>query len=251
MRAAALILALTGASVPMAAQALTPCRNMAVVQPPHIPATDEAPLGGLRPTPENPVNCTLGLPLEAEPGVTLWRCLTEWPDDIEPPEDAWSHAFLLVRDGQPMQTFKDDLMAGYFHAYQVIKVDLDADGTEERVLAAWNAQGNGLGIHAWTVRVFSADWRLITRYDEVIDWGRNSLIQAKMGCEIAITTYVERDGGGVAFEAGFVRLADGRMAESERAPVRRRLTFNFQKQRRDHFERDEDNLEGDVAGWLP
>lgn len=241
---------------PAAAQNLIPCA-VKVAAPARIVATDENPDAGLVRTPANDVHCILGVPLALDGGVKLWRCLTEYPDDHEYEESDWSYAFLLERPGQPIQALQDEVMAGELDAYQVLSVDLDADGTEERVLAAWNAQGNGLGVNAWTLYVFSADWNLIQEYDQVLDWSRSGIVRAKApraGCDIALTTYEDfgpSAPGSVAFAARFVKLEGGKMAPAaDREPLRRRLLNSFDRLRVRTFDKNPDDYEGDVAGWL-
>jgi hypothetical protein len=249
------------------------------IRPAAMPEHDpDARFGGLPEAPANPVGCLFGLPLQVDAHTVLWRCLVdaelqetaldehgelaEYADDdgrISEGDDPrrWSHALLVLRDGEPVQAFRDELMAGMFGAWSLRRVDLDGDGRAENLVALWNGQGNGLGVNRWTLRVFSADWTPLDARAGVADWGASSLRAApapRPGCDLATTEFVEDTStgtDGIAFEARFLRLQDGRLvAADDQPPVRRRYTFAFQNQRTAWFEEDEDRLEGDPADWL-
>jgi hypothetical protein len=251
VRCLPLALALTLALVPTAALAeWRACRVNGVARP--------APLRGEPATaPDNALNCRHGTSLRVG-DATLWRCQIVPPDDADLPEGTPPYAFLIDRPGMERQVLPDDLMAGRFDAFEVTTVDLDGDGRAERVLAAWNSQGNGLGVHRWTIRVFDADWRLVGQLDEVADWGPSSVVRAprgRRGCDIAATDFVEsvnrRGVAGVSLQARFHRLAAGRLeAATDRPVVQRRYDFAFQRQRTAHFDRRPDGLHGDPGTWL-
>lgn len=237
------VVAAAALMAPVTAGAIAPCSGVQLLRPPAATALEQVPA--------NPVGCIAGRRFPADAGVTLWRCIVDSPDD-EPANTSWSHALLIIREGQPIQSYRDTLMGGRFDAWHVLKVDLDADGAEEQVVALWNDQRNGLGINSWTIHVFSNTWQPLGWFDEVLDWGPSSVVAAmprRSGCDIALTSY--EDEGAVAFEARFIRLEDGRLvAATDRPPVRRRLTAAFQHQRTAHFNRDDSLVEGDVAAWL-
>jgi hypothetical protein len=240
---------------------------------------EQARFGGLPSAPENPVGCLFGLPMRVDDDTTLWRCtidpelqeaaLAASGDDVAAPEylredgrvdedldpRRWSEALLLIRRGQPVRAWRDSVMAGTFEAWTLHRVDLDGDGRAENVVALWNAQGNGLGVNHWTLRVFSPDWELLDSRAGIADWGASSLRApvGRAGCDLAVTGWVEdRSTGrdGIAFEARFLQLRDGRLVEAETPPVRRRYTYAFQAQRSAWFDAEPDRLEGDPAGWL-
>lgn len=208
--------------------------------------------------PPNMMGCERGVGLRV--GTTdLFRCQVmpaEGQDDI--PEDSPEYVFLLDRPGEERRILPDSLMAGRFEAYEVLTADLDGDGRPEHVLAAWNAQGNGIGVNSWTIRVFDTDWSPIATFEDVSDWGDSSLVQAptgREGCDLAITAFVEhvdRPGrDGLDFQARFHRLDAGRMVEAtDRPPLTRRFTFAFQDQRTAHFQAEDAPIRGDVAAWL-
>lgn len=238
-----------------AAAAWRACAAAEVTRP--APAPPGAENEGLSPTPENTSGCRQGVSLTVG-DATIWRCQAlpgDGEDDI--PEDAPPYLFLIDRPGQPRQTLRDNLMAGRFRSFEVITVDLDGDGTRERVLAAWNGQGNGLGVNSWTVRVFDRDWKLIGQFDEVSDWGDSSLTRAprgRPGCDVAVTGFVEstnrRGVQGISFRAVFHRLAGGRMEVAPDHPaVQRRYDFAFQRQRNAHFDRGSEER-GNPGAWL-
>lgn len=238
---------------------LVPCPATIVRAPPAMDASDERPLGTMRATPTNPVHCTTGVALPVTATITLWRCLTEPPEDETGVADApWSHAFMIEREGEALQYYRDEVMAGALDAWRVVDADLDGDGASEHVVALWNSQGNGLGISRWTLHVFSPDWRLLGTREEVADWGRSAIIAApggRPGCDMLLTDYVEDAPApgreGYALEAKFLGMVDGLVVEvDDRSVLRRRLDARLQRQRalRDAGEGFE--IESDVAAWL-
>ena len=256
-RALTVCLALVLAPLPALAAGLEACRPLSIATPAR-PPRDAVTSSWLKPVPENPVGCTHGIAFEAGGGATLWRCQVVPPEGKDLPEGTPEHAFLLMRPGQPVQVLPDELMAGKYQSFDLIRVDLDGDGSQETVLAAWNTQGNGMGVHRWTIRVFDAGWKLLATFPEVVDWGNTSLVRApagRRGCDIAITRYVEsvnRAGRpGISLEARFQRLNTGALAEAtDRPAIRRRYDRTFEAARTRHFDRNPDSDKGDVARWL-
>lgn len=231
------------------------CPGVEVTRPSPAPAGAENE--GLLPAPQNASHCRLGVSL-AVGDATIWRCQAvpgEGEEDI--PEGAPPYVFLIDRPGQPRQTLPDDLMAGRHRSFEVLTIDLDGDGTKEKVLAAWNAQGNGLGVNSWTIRVFDRDWKLLGQFNEVSDWGDSSLVRAprgRKGCDIAVTSFVDstnrRGVQGISLRAVFHRLAGGRMEVAPDHPaVQRRYDFAFERQRTAHFNRGNEER-GDPGAWL-
>lgn len=228
---------------------IAPCRSPVISHPERT-----SPI----PAPANDVGCERGLRLEVG-NVSLFRCQAvpaEGEEDI--PEGSPEYAFLLDRPRQPRTILPDDLMAGRYDAFDVHVTELNGDRRVEYVLAAWNGQGNGIGINRWTIRVFDDAWTLLATYENVSDWGDSSIVAAppsRAGCDLAITSFVDdidaRGRRGVAFQARFHRLEDGKMVEADDRPIlTRRYTFAFQDQRTAHFQTDDEPIKGDVAAWL-
>lgn len=246
--------------VPALAQAeFRPCRGMAVARP--ASPTDSPTLAG-ETVPANAVGCVRGLPLRLDGGTVLWRCQAIAPGDQDLPEGMPDHAFLLERPGRPLALFPDMLMAGRFAAFELISVDLDGDGTAERVLAAWNAQGNGLGVNSWTIRVFDAGWTLRRQFDAVSDWGDGGVVAApggRKGCDIAITDFAEsrnrRGVEGISLRARFYRWTGAAVEQAvDRPTLLRRYDRAFERRRTAHFRRAEErggnDVRGNVRDWL-
>ena len=239
---------------PNAWAALSACRGIAFARP-------TAPAKGAEPAlvPANPIGCRHGISFSPEPGVTLWRCqVVPAEGEADIPEDSPEYAFLIERPGEPMRVIHDQLMGGRYAAFSVARVDLDGDGREERVLAAWNGQGNGLGVNGWTIRVFDSSWTLLREFAEVSEWGDGSIVAApkgRRGCDLAVTRFVESVNGkgvtGISFQARFFGLRDGKVEEAaDRPAIERRYDFAFERQRSGRYRRDEDGTTGDVVAWL-
>lgn len=244
-----LIMGLSVLMAPTSALAqITPCEAPVALRPEPTPVA----------APPNTVGCERGVGLTV--GATaLFRCQVmpaEGQDDI--PEGSPEHVFMLDRPGQDRVILPDSLMAGRFDAFEVLTVELNGDRQPEHVLVAWNGQGNGMGVHRWTIRVFDTAWTPIATFENVADWGDSSLVAApdnRAGCDLAITDFVEdidaRGRKGIAFQARFQRLVGGRMVEAaDRPTLTRRYTFAFQDQRTAHFQTEDEPIKGDVAAWL-
>ena len=236
--------------------AMLPGAALAQIAPCDV-AEIHRPAPGITEAPPNAAGCERGAGLVA--GMTrLFRCqVLPESGEADIPESSPEYVFLLDRAGQERLVLPDSLMAGRFDAFEVYVVDLDGDQQPEHVLAAWSAQGNGLGVNRWTIRVFDADWTLISTFEDVADWGDSSLVEAagsRSGCDLAITGFVEHTNAkgrpGTAFEARFFRREASQMVQAEDRPtLTRRYTFSFQDQRTAHFEAG-DFYKGDVAAWL-
>lgn len=217
-----------------------------------------APLPGGEPVavPQNTLGCRHGVSLKVG-DATIWRCQVVLADDGDLPEGTPPYAFLIDRPRRERITLPDDLMAGRFTSFEVITADLDGDGRPEHVLAAWNGQGNGLGVNRWTIRVFDRDWTLLGAFEDVSDWGNSSLVRApqgRRGCDLAVTAFVDsvnrRGVEGISFRARFHRLAGGRMEVATDRPMRqRRYDRAFERQRTAHFRRGQEER-GDPGAWL-
>ena len=155
VRALSFVLALTLSPVCAAAPSLQRCVPQSLDRP-APPAEGALPSSWLQPAPANPIGCAHGISFRAGDDVVLWRCQVVPADGEDLPEGHPEYAFLVMKAGAPLQVLPDDLMAGRYHGFEIVRVDLDGDGTAEHVLAAWNAQGNGLGVNRWTIRVFDA-----------------------------------------------------------------------------------------------
>ena len=249
IRSSLLIIGLSAVIVPTTAQAqISPCREPVAHRPEPTPIA----------APPNTVGCERGVGLTVG-AATLFRCQVmpaEGQDDI--PEGSPEYVFLLDRPGHDRLVLPDSLMAGRYDAFEVLIIELNGDRQPEHVLAAWNGQGNGIGVNRWTIRVFDTDWTPIATFEEVADWGGASLVAAppgRAGCDLAITDFVEdvdaRGREGIAFQARFQRLDGDRMVEAaDRRTLTRRYTFAFQDQRTAHFQTADEPIRGDVAAWL-
>jgi hypothetical protein len=257
------------ALAPTLAQAqLVRCADQRTFRPAPFTWNEAAPMGGLKPAPGNDRWCTHGVSLALPGGATVWRCLVVRPEGVaEPPptkgadgEDVWApaHHLLVAKPGARLQVFDDDVMAGRHDGFHVTAVDLDGRGGREWVLAAWNGQGNGMGVNFWTVRVFSPDWRLLATFADVADWGETSLVAApagRRGCDLAITSFLEgrdaRRGPGAYFHATFHRLSGDAVAPATDRPARsRRYTHALARQRAADRARSAWEDRSDVAAWL-
>ena len=250
-----------------ASNALKPCVTASYIRPePAPPSSGDGNPAWLQAVPTNQTGCVHGLRLSAGPNFTIWRCQVVLPEDKEFAVGQSEHAFLIQHKDKPMQELGDDVMAGAYHNFELIKIDLDGNGQSENILAAWNGQSNGLGVNWWTINVFDAQWKLLKRFNEVADWGDSNLVAApsgRRGCDIAITSYRESLNLGIrgklALRADFFRLSGPAQAPtltqaSDRPTIERRLTNSFMQQRGAWFSQGEDKdvwqWRGDIASWL-
>lgn len=209
-----------------------------------------------RTAPANDLGCEMGVPLIIQ-DISLFRCqVLPGVGEVDIPEGSPEYVILVDRPGHERVVLPDELMAGRFEGFEVLTTDMDGDHRPEHLLAAWNGQGNGIGVHRWTVRVFDHDWRLLATFNDVADWGAANLFAApssRAGCDLAITDFVEdldpTRGPGLAFQARFYRLDQSAvLAAEDRPTLTRRYTFSFQRQRTAWFEAHP--YAGDAVGWL-
>lgn len=235
---------------------LIPCDNVKAIRPSINLNGIEDRESGLQTLPPNALNCDKGVRLEVDASTNLWRCRINHPDDAEIKDGDWSQAFLIMKNGQIIKEFEDDVMAEFYENYGLYQVDLDKDGSVENIVALWVSQGNGLGENTWTIRVFNQDWQEIGEKYLASDWGPSGIVKSIDGqtCEIAITSLVNdttRRMEGLAYEAHFVKLQNGQMVDDENRPdIRRRYTFNFEKQRETYQSQVGRSYGGDPAAWL-
>jgi hypothetical protein len=248
--------------------ALTACPGATYLRPDPPaaapPGTEGDDPAWLKATPPNRIGCAQGLEMRVSRNLSIWRCEVVTPDGSEPVEGAPRHAFLIQRPGQELLELRDELMAGAFHNFELIRVDLNGDGQREIILAAWTGQSNGLGIHRWTVHIFRDGWQRAGQWDGVADWGEGSLVAApagRRGCDLVVTSY---DGfrdrpGGVSLRARFMRLAGPRqiavmLPAGDRPGLSRRVTNAFIRERLAWFERGERaggwQYRGNIRAWL-
>lgn len=239
-----------------APRTLAKCDNIEVMRPQKLAENGNAQDENMLPLPaSNPAKCDRGVRLDVGTAV-VWRCRVNVPETAEYDENQWEHAIIIEAPQPQALTYRSELMAGAYDRFMVTKADLDGDGNRENILATWDSQGNGMGVHTWTIRVFSANWRPISEAFEAKDWGPSAIVKSPNGarCEIAITSWVEdnsRPVTGGALQANFINMIDGTMRPSNDMPIlRRRFTFNFQKQRIATFDNPIGNYEGDPIKWL-
>lgn len=262
-------LSLAGVMAPtFVAAAVAPCPGVQVAAPSPFTWNESLPMGGLTPTPPNNVGCTHGVRRILRDGTGVWRCLVNTPEDApeaEPVKNAAgedvyppSHMLLVSRPGQPLITLPADVMAGRYDAFSIAAVDLDGDGSRERVVSVWNSQGNGLGVNQWSVHVFDAGWNLKATLEDVEDWNTSSIVAApagRRGCDLAVTTFRDgweaRRGNGLYFTATFHRYADGALSPAaDRQMLSRRYTLRFERQRAADMRRSENFDRSNVPAWM-
>jgi hypothetical protein len=245
---------------------LEPCQGLSFLESAALPANAEGP--DLVSVPANKMGCARGVSLRVDATTTLWRCQVELAEGAEFKEGQPEYGFLIHRANQPLQEMPDELMAGAYRNFEVVKVDLDADGSRENILAAWNGQSNGIGTHNWTIYAFDANWNLIKRFDNVSDWGRSNLVKTpaqRRGCDIAITSFqdapaISGRARGLVFRAtvfsaqpksAVSRTPDIRLDVADDRPViERRYTRAFERQRTTWFSRGNWQWRGNVADWF-
>lgn len=235
---------------------LMQCEDVEIMRPQKLESNDYDIDSKLQPVRvPNPAKCDRGVLLDVG-SAKLWRCRVVTPESAEYDEKQWEQAIIIEAPTNRILAYRSELMAGAYDRFLVTRADLDADGAKENILATWDSQGNGMGVHTWTLRIFSDNWQPISQAYEAKDWGPSAIVKAPngKGCQIAITTWVEdksRRVAGGALQANFIALINGEIKPSNDMPIlRRRYTFNFQKQRLDTFNSPVGNYEGDPAKWL-
>jgi hypothetical protein len=254
----ALLLSCLGVSA-NAASWLAVCPSARFVQP-----SASAGISGGRGSKSAP-DCRRITSIVANAGARVWRCLPVESDEVLRDGQA-GNGFIIQRAGQPLQHLPHDVLPGTENNFELIEVDLNGDAAREQILAVWDGQSNGMGVHQWTIYVFDSGWKLVKRFDDVADWGRSSLVAApagRRGCDLAITSYetITQPRGG-NYTALRARLFVGRLLStnaalplsvqeaSDRPTLERRFSRAFERDRTLWFSRGTWQWRGDIANWL-
>jgi hypothetical protein len=220
-------------ALPSAASALQACVPTSVVTPLAVT---------LAQAPPNPAGCERGVHVRLADGSGVWRC---------PSGEGPGGVLLLVGSDGAMGALPDFSQTVDLSAMTLTSIDLDADGTDERILALWQSQSSAMGVNLWTVRVFDAGWNVVDTLVDVADWGPGSLVvppDGRAGCDIALTTF-ESTGTGMVFKASFLQHSVGSLVPAAgRASLQRRVTGDFERQRTATLATDPRS--GDAALWL-
>ncbi len=226
------------------------CANVSIEKPTVKPHADDDFDTYLADVPNNSVNCKKGMMVEMG-GAQIWRCRI----DYEKPYKDWESAFLVLKNGKEIFKSKDEVMAGMYETFYSIKADLDGNGKNENIVALWNAQGNGLGVNTWTLYVFDQNWIQKGKAIETRDWGPNSFVAKKKGCDILITSWAEdfsKKRVGDGYKGVFYSYdANGPFKAKNRPILMRRLYDSFDIERGEFRDKtDENQYIGDPIGWL-
>lgn len=229
---------------------LNKCPNVMVSKPIVAEHSDEDFNDYLLNTPANSANCNKGIKIEIE-GAQIWRCRI----DYDKPYKDWESAFLIIKNGKEIFKAKDDLMAGMYETFYSIKADLNADGKSENIIALWNAQGNGMGVNTWTLYTFDNAWKQKGKAIETRDWGPNSFVKTKNGCDIIISDWAEdfsKKPSGAGYKGVFYSYGSNGFTKAKGKPIlMRRLYDSFDIERGEFREKsDENQYIGDPIGWL-
>jgi hypothetical protein len=227
--------------------ALTPCQGMTV--------TRAAPQETRR-VPANNIGCATAGHI-VMPSAHIYNCRAAERADGELGPDT-----ILVRTTNArLQILRQEMASQSLLTMTAYDVNLGGNASAEHVLAIWQTQQNGFGTNFWTLLVFDPSWKLVTSFKDVEDFGRHNLVQNGQSCALAITKYDRIDIGAqispMFYQARFVAVAgDAVVPATGLAPVRRRYTNQFERQRWATFDRQPGmtNMglakEGDLVAWI-
>jgi hypothetical protein len=236
---------------------LGPC-----VQALYLEPSSSAGVSGGRGSKQSP-DCQRSTFARTSNNVRIWRCHNLDNDQARRDGEA-GNGFIIQQASAPLQYVSHDILPGNERKFEVIEVDLNGDASREHILAVWDAQSNGMGVHSWTIYVFDTRWKLMKRFEDVSDWARSSLVAApagRRGCDIAITSYetISPPRGG-DFTALRARFYTGRTTPTtaalmlqeaiDRPTLERRYSQTFERERTNWFSRGKWQWRGDVANWL-
>lgn len=229
---------------------MKPCANTEIEKPIVLAHADDDFDTYLKDIPKNSANCNKGMMINVG-DAQIWRCRI----DYENPYDDWESAFLIFKNGKEIFKAKDEVLAGMYETFYSISADLDGNGKSENIVALWNSQGNGLGVNTWTLYVFDNQWRQKGKAIETRDWGPNSFVKAKKGCDTLITDWAEdfsKKPSGTGYRGVFYSFTNNGLSKSKGRPIlMRRLYDSFDIERGEFREASEENQYiGDPIGWL-
>ena len=238
---------------------LAPCAQARFLEP-----SSSAGVSGGRGSKQSP-DCRRSTFARTIDNVRIWRCRNLENDQARRDGEA-GNGFIIQQAGAPLRYVAHDILPGNERKFEVVEVDLNGDASRENILAVWDAQSNGMGVHYWTIYVFDARWKFVKRFDDVSDWGRSSLVAApagRRGCDIAITSYETITAlRGIDYTVLRARLFAGRTVTStiaslltlqeasDRPMLERRYSGSFERERTAWFSRGLSQWRGDIAKWL-
>lgn len=222
-----------------------------------VPSQVLAPESTLQTAPQNSLGCVTGAVIKLSDGSSVWRCTTGADATL-----ASGKIMMLVnRDGSakslPDSTSRDGLMR-----FSVWIIDLDNDGTSERILSYWNGRGEDGIANSWTSVVFRADWANLTPAgqddarnmagaSDIHDWGLKNLFKDPNDtgqCLLGISEFKMHNSVN-GLKVDFYRLGTDSLVPSQSLPpVFRELDSRFTSQRRRAYRTAP--FSGNVTSWI-
>ena len=128
----------------------------------YFEAASSAGLSGWRGSKQSP-DCRRSVSVRASDNASIWRCQNLENDQTRRDGEA-GNGIIIQQAGEPLRYVPHDVLPGNERKFEVIEVDLNGDASRENILAVWDSQSNGIGVHYWTIYVFDARWKLVKRF---------------------------------------------------------------------------------------
>ena len=144
--------------------------------------------------------------------------------------------FTLTRAGQPVGRWDDGYSGAWDRGFDLLRADLDADGTRELVVVQHESEGNGMGVATWSVRIVPETALPTTGGNRPLvfwtsDYGPTGLVVRRPGGRRVMAASWESGseagrGEGLYYTARFFRYDRGALLPD--GPVlQRRFLFSF------------------------
>jgi hypothetical protein len=217
-----------------------------------------APEPQLQAAPSNQLGCAYGAVIRLGDGSSVWRC-TVGPDSTS----AAANKVLLVSADGSSKALPDSLLTrDGLMRFSVWLIDLDDNGTEERILSYWNGRGEDGIANSWTAIVFRYDWASLSESDgpsdrnmagasDIHDWGLGNLIKDPMQprvCTLAISEFKTHNAV-KGLKVDFFSLGGQSLTPASTLPsVFRPLNAKFKRERRKAYVKYP--ASGDMKRWI-
>jgi hypothetical protein len=222
-----------------------------------VPSQVLAPEATIQTAPPNSLGCVKGGVIKLSDGSSVWRCTTGTDATLT----SAKMMMLVSQDGSakslPDSTSPDGLMR-----FSVWIIDLDNDGTGERILSYWNGRGEDGVANSWTSVVFRADWANLTPAgqnndrnmagaSDIHDWGLKNLFKDPNSagkCLLGISEFKMHNSVN-GLKVDFYALGtDSLVVSRSLPPVFRVLNTRFTSQRRRAYRTSP--YSGNVTSWI-
>lgn len=140
-------------------------------------------------------------------------------------------AFELSRAGRRLGGWETPYSGAWDRGFDLLRSDLDADGTRELIVLQHESEGNGLGVATWSVSIVPETGGDRPLVFSTVDYGPTGLVvQRPNGRRLMVASWEDGTepgrGGGLYYTARFFRYDRGTLV-ADGPVLQRRFLFSF------------------------